>query len=81
MTLPLCQLDGTVERRAGGNADGDAFPAGQQLRGFKRFVGRGGEHFVIDLRVQHVRHEAGADALDLVGARAAFGQDRGVLGH
>lgn len=36
-----------------------------------------GDDFVIDRRVQHVRHEARADALNLVGACRALTQDRG----
>ena len=38
------------------------------------------DHLVDDGAVEDLRHEAGADALDLVRARAAAGEDGGILG-
>ena len=44
--------------------------------GGKRLFGRHRQDLVIDLGVEDQRHKTGADALDLVRARIAAGQDR-----
>ena len=75
----LCQLDGAEQGRAGGDADGDAFLPCQELRGVKGVLAGSPEDLVVDPGVQDLRNEAGADTLDLVGARTAFGKNGGII--
>jgi len=71
----FCQGDGAEQGCTGRDANGDAFPAGEKPGGTEGILIEDTDDFVIDLRVQDVRHESRADALDLVGSASAFGKD------
>ena len=71
-----CEAEGCVIRRAGGDAYKQALPPGQGLRtGVGVLVGDRDDP-VNHIRGIGLRHEAGADALDLVLARGSAGEHR-----
>ena len=72
----LGQLRRRKDRRAGRNADEQALLPRQRAAGGKGVLIFHGEDLVIDGGVERLRHEARADALDLVRAGRALGQDR-----
>ncbi|EPY36761.1 transcriptional regulator [Strigomonas culicis] len=72
----LSELQRRVDVGAAREAAEDAVRAGQLLRGVYRVVALHGDDLVHDLAVEHGGHEAGADALDLVGPRLAAGEHR-----
>ncbi len=76
---PRADLDRSSERRAGGNADRDAFDARDQARIVEGCLVADGDHFVDDAPVENRRHETCADALDLVRAGLAARKHRRVL--
>ena len=71
-------LERRGDRGAGRNADRDAFDAGAQARVVEGVVVADRDDLVDRRAVEDRRHEAGADALDLVRAGLAAGQDRAV---
>ncbi len=72
-------FDSGGEGGTGGDADRDALGLREQFGGGEGLFAGGAVHFVVDGRVECLGDEPGADALDLMGARAALGQDRGVV--
>ena len=78
--LPGPELARHLQRRmavgAGGNPDQDAFVARQTPRARRRILVGDGDDLVVHVLVEDVRHETGADALDLVVARLAARQHR-----
>ena len=68
----FCQLDRAVQSRSGGNAHRDSFLLCQQLCRIKRILPGCLEDLVIDLRVQHIRNESGADSLNLMAAGSSL---------
>ena len=72
----LSQLDRAVQGCAGGDSYGNAFLLGEELRRGKGVLIGCAEDLAVDLRVQDFRDKARADALDLVGAASALGEDR-----
>ena len=62
---------------AGGDSYGNAFLLGEELRRGKGVLIGCAEDLAVDLRVQDFGDKARADALDLVGAASALGEDRG----
>ena len=80
----LGQLDGCPQRRAGGDADQHALAVPDLLAHGQGGIVVLGDGLIVDLGVQHIGDEAGADALDLVGAGdalAADGGGGGLHGH
>ena len=65
-----------MEGGAGGNTGQNAFGHGQALGRPERVLVLDGHDPVIYGGIEYGRNEAGADALDLVGARPALGKDR-----
>lgn len=73
-------LEGDEDVAAGGDAAEDALIGGEFAGGVNGVVVGDGAEFVDDLAVHYFGDEVCADALDLVGACAAFGEERGVGG-
>ena len=69
------ERDRAPERGARRDPDRDAFLPREELRRLEGGLVRRLDDLVIDLRVQHRRHEAGADALDLVRSTLSFRKD------
>ena len=85
MVLPslpgrLASLNGGPQRSAGGDAHQHAFAAAHFLTQRKGVIVLHRDDLIIDLGIQYLRHEACADALDLVGAGHAGGENSGALG-
>ena len=66
-----------MQSSAGGDAYGDAFLLGEELRSGESVLIGSAEDFAVNLCVQNFRDKTGADVLDLVGAASALGEDRG----
>ena len=66
-------------RGARGNADRNALEPSDQPRRVERSLVADGDDLVDHSAVQNRRHEAGADALDLVRSRRAAGEDGRIL--
>ena len=60
----LGKLNGGPDGSAGGNADENALAAAKLLAGFECVVVVDGDDLVVDLRVEHLRDKARADALN-----------------
>ena len=75
----LGQLHGGMQGRTGGDADQHALFSADELAGGKGVFIGDGKDLVIDPGVEHIGDEARADALDLMCARNALGQDRGAF--
>jgi hypothetical protein len=83
MVLPafsgrLPTLTAACQRGTRRDADRDAFEPRDEAGIFEGLVVRDLHDLVIDRRIEDRRHETGADALDLVRAGIAAGQDRAV---
>jgi hypothetical protein len=83
MRLPRISGRARSQRRRhvgpGRDAARDAFELGEPARGVEGGLIADRHHLVDHRAVEHVRHEAGANALDLVRARVAAGEHRRVL--
>ena len=67
-----------MQRRAGGDADQDAFLRAEESARRERIFARDRHDLIIDGRIEHLRHKARADALDLVRTGLSAGKDRTV---
>ena len=72
----LGQLCRCPQSRTGGNADEQAFTVGELARCIEGILVLYTDDLVVNLGVEHIRNEACADALNLVRAALAGGQDR-----
>src|SRR3546814_20741054 len=77
---PRADLEGGGQRGAGRDADGQALDRRGRPRGAERGVVADAHDLVDQRGLEIVRHEAGADALDLVRAGLAAGEHGAVLG-
>src|SRR3546814_18756446 len=76
---PRADLEGGGQRGAGRDADGQALDRRGRPRGAERGVVADAHDLVDQRGLEIVRHEAGADALDLVRAGLAAGEHGAVL--
>ena len=73
----LGKLDARPDSRTGGNAHEHTLAMADKFSRSKGVVIRNGDDLVINAGIQHVRHKARTNALDLVRTRSALAQDRG----
>ena len=73
----LCQLDGSPDGSAGGDAHQHALLVADETAHSKGVLVFHGDDLVVDLGVQHVGHKAGADALNFMCTGGALAQDGG----
>ena len=73
----LCQLQRSPDRSTGRDTHQNAFLVADETAGRKGILIGHGDDLIVDLGIQHIRHKARADALDLVRARNTLAQNGG----